>query len=76
MSLSSVISSSSYEVEILPRAAAYLWQARVPERAQPTRAKVGRRRNPCGGDVPGVDTCSSAFLWVVEFTDHAVKGIT
>jgi transposase-like protein len=58
------------ENEVLRRAAAYLSQANLPGKALPARERARRRRDPRGGDVPGIADRSTALLPVACPPDH------
>jgi putative transposase len=62
------------ENEVLRRAAAYVSQAHLPGKALPAGERAGRRRDPRGGDVPGVGHRSPALLPVAGPTCHQRRG--
>lgn len=62
------------ENEVLRRAAAYLSQAHLSGKALPAREPAGRRRDPRGADVPGVEDRSPALLpWLADLSPAPSK---
>lgn len=63
------------ENEVLRRAAAYLSQARTcQEKVLPARDEARRHRDPCDGNVSGIEALTPALLPVAGRSHHAQQG--